>query len=287
MSPRSQWQGLLLVAPAVLLLIAFTHYPAVATLWHSVNSNATETVPAAFVGLDNYQTMLEDPVFWASLRNNAWFAFITVPASIALAIVMALFVNARLPGKGFLRLAYFTPTVLPMIAVANIWLFFYTPQYGLIAQLLSPFGIASPNWLGDKGTALGAMIVVAIWKEAGALDAHPHLRAGQRADQRGAPGGPHHRHDQGRARQRQLAASLLHLPGWLRLLGRRLRRGPDRRGAGGPGHRCAGEVQLPRQKGALPMSQSSNDRGSLSWLTPCGRRSTLPPMPRALTFPRR
>jgi sn-glycerol 3-phosphate transport system permease protein len=167
MNSRNQWQGWLLVAPAVLLLIAFTHYPALATLWHSFFSNATDTVPAAFVGLDNYQNMVEDRVFWQSLGNNVWFALITVPVSIALAIGMALFVNARLPGKGFLRLAYFTPTVLPMIAVANIWLFFYTPQYGLIAQALSPFGITSPNWLGDKSTALGAMIVVAIWKESG------------------------------------------------------------------------------------------------------------------------
>lgn len=167
MSSRNQWQGWLLVLPALVLLVGFTHYPAIATLWHSFFSNATETRPAVFVGIDNYQGMAEDPVFWASLYNNFWFALVTVPASIALAISMALFVNARLPGKGFLRLAYFTPTVLPMIAVANIWLFFYTPQYGLIAQVLAPFGIASPNWLGDKGTALGAMIVVAIWKEAG------------------------------------------------------------------------------------------------------------------------
>ena len=167
MSPRTQWHGWLLIAPALLLLIAFTHYPALATLWHSVFSNATPVMPAKFVGLANYQGMIEDPVFWASLRNNTWFAAVTVPVSIALAIVMALFVNARLPGKGFLRLAYFTPTVLPMIAVANIWLFFYTPQYGLAAQLLAPLGVTSPNWLGDKDLALGAMIVVAIWKEAG------------------------------------------------------------------------------------------------------------------------
>ena len=166
-SNKSQWQGWLLVAPALVLLIAFTHYPALATLWHSLHSNATELKPSVFVGTGNYQTMVEDPVFWASLRNNIWFALVTVPASIALAIAMALFVNARLPGKGFVRLAYFTPTVLPMIAVANIWLFFYTPQYGLVAQVLAPFGIASPNWLGSKDTALGAMIVVAIWKEAG------------------------------------------------------------------------------------------------------------------------
>jgi sn-glycerol 3-phosphate transport system permease protein len=167
MSSRNHWQGWLLILPALVLLVAFTHYPAVATLWHSFFSNSTKTRPSVFVGIDNYRTMVEDPVFWASLQNNFWFALVTVPVSIALAIVMALFVNARLPGKGFLRLAYFTPTVLPMIAVANIWLFFYTPQYGLIAQVLSPFGITSPNWLGDKTYALGAMIVVAIWKEAG------------------------------------------------------------------------------------------------------------------------
>jgi sn-glycerol 3-phosphate transport system permease protein len=166
-SPKSQWQGWLLVAPAVLLLVAFTHYPAVATLWHSFQSNATAARPSTFVGMANYQGMVEDPVFWASLRNNIWFALVTVPASIALAIVMALFVNARLPGKGFLRLAYFTPTVLPMIAVANIWLFFYTPQYGLLEQIRGAFGLPAQNWLGDQGTALAAVTVVAVWKEAG------------------------------------------------------------------------------------------------------------------------
>jgi sn-glycerol 3-phosphate transport system permease protein len=164
---KSQWQGWLLVAPALLLLFAFTHYPAVATVWHSLQTTPTAAMPAKFAGAANYQSLVEDPVFWASLRNNLWFGLVTVPVSIALAVAMALFVNARLPGRAFLRLAYFTPTVLPMIAVANIWLFFYTPQYGLIAQLAAPFGWAPPNWLGDKNTALAAMIVVAIWKEAG------------------------------------------------------------------------------------------------------------------------
>jgi sn-glycerol 3-phosphate transport system permease protein len=85
--------------------------------------------------MDNYLTMVEDPVFWQALRNNLWFALGTIPLSIGLALLMALWVNERLPGRGFLRLAYFTPTVLPMIAVANIWLFFYTPTYGLLEQI--------------------------------------------------------------------------------------------------------------------------------------------------------
>jgi len=106
-------------------------------------------------------------VFWQALWNNLIFAAGTIPVSIALAISMALWVNGRIGGRGFLRLAYFTPTVLPMIAVANIWLFFYTPQYGLLEQITHGLGLPSHNWLGDKNTVLGAMIVVAIWKEAG------------------------------------------------------------------------------------------------------------------------
>jgi len=157
----------LLLLPALALLAAFTHWPALATLWHSFMSTPKKARPSRFVGLDNYRGMVEDEVFWQALWNNVIFAAGTIPVSIALAISMALWVNSRISGRGFLRLAYFTPTVLPMIAVANIWLFFYTPQYGLLEQITQGLGLPSHNWLGDKHTVLGAMIVVAIWKEAG------------------------------------------------------------------------------------------------------------------------
>ena len=157
----------LLLLPALVLLVAFTHWPALATLWHSFFSTPKKGRPEVYVGLDNYRAMVEDDVFWQALWNNVVFALGTIPLSIALALAMALWVNSRLTGRGFLRLAYFTPTVLPMIAVANIWLFFYTPQYGLLEQITQGLGLASHNWLGDRRTALGALIVVAVWKEAG------------------------------------------------------------------------------------------------------------------------
>ncbi|MFJ3047076.1 carbohydrate ABC transporter permease [Herbaspirillum chlorophenolicum] len=157
----------LLLLPAMVLLVAFTHYPAVATIWHSFFSTPKGANPSVFVGLENYALMADDPVFWRAFFNNLWFALGTIPVSIALAIMMALWVNDRLFGRSLLRLAYFTPTVLPMIAVANIWLFFYTPQYGLLEQITAALGLPSHNWLGNPDTVLGAMMVVAIWKEAG------------------------------------------------------------------------------------------------------------------------
>ena len=157
----------LLLLPAFVLLIAFTHYPAVATLIDSFYSTPKGARPGVWVGVENYQVMAGDPVFWKAATNNLWFALATIPASIALALLMALWVNERIAGRGFLRMAYFTPTVLPMIAVANIWLFFYTPSYGLLEQITGLFGLPSQNWLGDPDTALGAVTVVAVWKEAG------------------------------------------------------------------------------------------------------------------------
>jgi sn-glycerol 3-phosphate transport system permease protein len=159
--------GWLLLLPAMALLALFTHYPALANLWHSFLSTPKGGRPAEFVGLDNYRQLVDDPIFWQALANNLWYALGTIPSSIALALLMAVWVNDRIPGRGILRLAFFTPTVLPMIAVANIWLFFYTPEYGLLEQFTGAFGLPSHNWLGSKSTALGALMVVTIWKEAG------------------------------------------------------------------------------------------------------------------------
>ena len=168
MTRTREWlYGWLLLLPAAVLLALFTHYPAIANLWHSFQSTPKGARPARFVGLDNYRALVDDPIFWQALSNNLWYALGTIPLSIALALLMAVWVNERLPGRGFVRLAYFTPTVLPMIAVANIWLFFYTPGYGLLEQVTGRLGLPSHNWLGSRETALPALMVVTIWKEAG------------------------------------------------------------------------------------------------------------------------
>ncbi len=164
---RLSLYGWLMVLPAAALLALFTHIPVVESLVHSFMSTDKPKRPSHFVGLDNYESLIADPIFWRALTNNLIYALGSVPLSIAIALLMALIVNDKLAGRGFLRAAYFTPTILPMIAVANIWIFFFTPDYGLLEQMLKPFGWGGNNFLGSNNTALLAVTIVAIWKESG------------------------------------------------------------------------------------------------------------------------
>ena len=151
----------------MILLTTFAFYPSLATLWTSLFSRRTRRRPSEYVGGENYADLFADPTFWKVVTNNLIYAGTTIPISIAIALAMALWANSKIPARGFVRTAYFTPTVLPMIAAANLWLFFYTPGLGVLDQIGSLFGLPSINWLGQPGTALWAVIIVTIWKEAG------------------------------------------------------------------------------------------------------------------------
>ena len=159
--------GWLLFAPAGVMLTLFAFTPTVATFWQSFFSRGTARRPSRFIGFDNYEAMIADPVFWQVAKNSLWYAVGTIPTSIAIALLMALWVNSKLPARTLVRMAYFTPTILPMIAAANIWLFFYSPDIGLLDQLGRALGLGGHNWLGDPSTALLAIIITTIWKEAG------------------------------------------------------------------------------------------------------------------------
>lgn len=159
--------GWMLLAPALILLTLFAFLPTATTLIASVHSRGTARRPSVFNGAENYADLFADPTFWTVLGNNLVYAGITIPVSIALALLMALWADRQLPLRGFVRGAYFTPTILPMIAAANLWLFFYTPGLGVIDSVTGLFGLPPVNWLGQPQTALGAVIVVTVWKEAG------------------------------------------------------------------------------------------------------------------------
>lgn len=161
-----QVYGYLLLLPALVFLIAFTHYPVIATFWQSLFISHGGA-PATFAGVQNYQSIMQDPVFIQSMKNTLLYALITIPMSCGLALLMALAVNRPRKGRGLLRSAFFLPSLLPMIAIANLWLFFYSPQIGVLNHWLNALGFSSINWLGNPDVSLYSLMTVTIWREAG------------------------------------------------------------------------------------------------------------------------
>jgi len=167
---RNYWNhinGWLLVLPAVFMIGLFTHYPIASTIYHSFFTTGTAVNPATYSGLENYTYLLEDDIFRKVLMNNMIYSMCTVPLSVAIALGMALLINRSIIGRSLVRMSFFTPTVLPMIAVANIWLFFYTPEYGLFDQISQLFGGGTHNWLGNPNSVLYCLIAMVVWKESG------------------------------------------------------------------------------------------------------------------------
>lgn len=161
-------KGWALVFPSLLFIGLFTIYPLFKAGATSLFRENLSTITPVFVGLENYRGLLADEVFMKTLGNTIAFSLATVPLGMALALAFALAAQKAIPRlKGFLRLAWFHPTVIPLVAVANIWLFIYTPDYGLLAEALSLFGIRNLNLLGNPDAVMPAMIVLYAWKQAG------------------------------------------------------------------------------------------------------------------------
>ena len=118
---------------------------------------------AEFVGLQNFSNLLSDPLFWKSLANTAYYAFVAVPLGIGFALGIALLLNQKVKALGGFRLIYYTPSIVSGVAVSIIWQYVLNPRYGLLNQALALFGIKGPPWLYSQQWAMPAFIVMGVW----------------------------------------------------------------------------------------------------------------------------
>jgi len=170
---KRRWLALpyLLLIPTATFVTLFTAWPTLVSLYQSLfrqRLNIARYREPTFIGLQNYVHLFADDQFLRILENTAIYVLGTVPLSILLAFLFALLVNRRMKGIGLARLAFFHPTILPMVSAATIWMFFFTPDYGLFNTALTSLGYHGPqNWTGNPHLALLAVMIVAVWKNAG------------------------------------------------------------------------------------------------------------------------
>lgn len=167
---RGRFLPYLLLLPSLLVLLTFTFWPAVHVTWLSLQKDNLATGGVQqFVGLRNFDTILHDDHFRVVIMNTVIFMVGTGLPSIVLGLVMALLLNRQRWLTPLYRVAFFYPTLVPMVGAATAWTFIYTPQYGLLDRLAQLWGGGGLNPLGNPSYALPALIVLSIWRMSGYL----------------------------------------------------------------------------------------------------------------------
>jgi sn-glycerol 3-phosphate transport system permease protein len=166
---RRRWriQPYLLLLPSLVFLATFTYYPILFSLRLSLYQASATVAHPTFIGLKNYGTLWADPIFRQVLSNSVRFLLGTVPVTMALALTLALLLNRGHVLTTPFRTAFFYPTLLPLVGAAAIWLFVYTPGYGLMDVYLRRLTGGGVNWLGSPHLALPAVMILTVWKNAG------------------------------------------------------------------------------------------------------------------------
>ena len=155
-----------MLAPALLHTVIWIAVPVAATLALSFTDYSVFDRPQ-WIGLDNYTEIWNDEVFRKATINTVIYTFFTVPFSMGIAVVIAVFLHTKLRGRSIYRAAFFLPQVTATVAIAMVWLWMYNPQYGIVNGFLSFIGVPGKAWLADPNFALGAVIVVGIWQGIG------------------------------------------------------------------------------------------------------------------------
>jgi len=165
---RPAFLATLLLVPTLVLVFGVLLYPILDTLRLSLTDRVlSQPGSGAFVGLGNYLRALQDPEFRASLGRTFYFALITVPVETTLGLLIALLLNQRFFGRGFVRGIIILPWALPYIVNGVMWKWILNANYGALNALLSQLGIIGRYhiWLGYPSTAFNFVILANIWKE--------------------------------------------------------------------------------------------------------------------------
>jgi ABC-type sugar transport system permease subunit len=162
--------GLLLVAPAVIVLAAITAYPLIYNVWNSFH-HVVLTIPGrGFAGLSNYAKLFHNPLtlykFVPALENTVGFTVVSVAVETAVGLAIALALNKKFRGRGVVRCALFIPWAVPTVVSAELWKTMFDPQAGFVNYILTELHLPlhTTTFLDERWTAWFAILVADAWR---------------------------------------------------------------------------------------------------------------------------
>ena len=150
------------IAPMFLGLLVFSIGPFFQNILYSFRKMGTFG-NGTFVGLSNYQKLLQDDTFWLALRNTFFYAIVGVPLVVSFSIFFANLVNKNIRGRTLYRTLLYIPAITMPAAISILWRWILNYQYGILNYLLEKIGLQRISWLGDVHYVRWAIILVLVW----------------------------------------------------------------------------------------------------------------------------
>ena len=162
---RNLRNALLFLSPWIVGFAVFMLYPIAASVYFSFCDYSVLERPV-WIGLENYTELLRDDIFWTSLVNTSYYAAVSLPLGMLVALALAILLNAKVRGLAVYRTIFFLPSILPVVAMSILWLWIFNGQYGVLNYTLGLVGVPSrvlPTWLDSKAWAMPALILMGLW----------------------------------------------------------------------------------------------------------------------------
>lgn len=159
---RDNINGFLFALPWIIGFVCFSLIPLLTSFYYSF-TEFNPVKPPEWVGLENYQYMLKDPLVFKSLKNTLFMAFVSTPVNLFIAMLLASLLNSKFRGRGIARTVFFMPSIIPMIAATMVWIWMFDPTYGYINRVLELVGISGPSWLVNPAYTKWALVLMGTW----------------------------------------------------------------------------------------------------------------------------
>jgi trehalose/maltose transport system permease protein len=153
--------------PLLAALLMIAAWPLLRTILFSLtDANLSDLAAWKFVGFSNYVYLLADPSWWRAVGNTLTFTLLSVGLETVLGLIIALALDAHLPGRGFIRAAILIPWAIPTVVSAKMWAWMLHDLYGVVNALLLGIGLIERPyaWLADPSLAMAAVVMVDVWK---------------------------------------------------------------------------------------------------------------------------
>ena len=160
---RTAW---LLLSPLILALIAVAVWPLGRSIFFSFTDALLDDARNySFVGIENFVTVAEDPIFWGAVKNTMVFTVVSVGLETLLGLVIALLLHRAFVGRGLVRAAILVPWAMPMVVSARIWEWMLNDQFGLVNKVLVALGLVEKGiaWTAEPSLILGTVIFIDVW----------------------------------------------------------------------------------------------------------------------------